>query len=245
MTTDELMYEHRAVWATAVLGDAVVDLADADDPVAALHGVSAAMWLDGYVATARDALADAANRGVRLVIAVPAHSADGEDLARAIPGATVVPQVPAGGSLIGVATQATVELDEPASQEHAAWLLVTANVDPTDALARLGVAVSAGLAAHIARLQDALEAMQEANVRLARERLGHHDAAAGSMVHRAAYWRERFESEQQLAAQHHEWFLQTRERLNQPQYRAADRIYFGRFRRIPGLRPLIRWLGRK
>jgi hypothetical protein len=247
--TDELMYEHRADWATMVLGDDAIDLADVADPIAALKDAEAAMWLDGYVPAARDALVSAAGQGVRLVVAVPANVADAEDLARDLPGAVVVPQVPTGGSLIGTAATALVKIDEPASREHAAWLLVTANVDSAETHARIGVAISARLASHFSRLDDALHALQEANVRLARARLGRHDAAAGAAIHRLAErearWRERFEFEQQLAARHHEWFMEARERLNQPQYRAADRVYHGRLRRLPGLRPLVRWLGRQ
>jgi hypothetical protein len=243
-TTDELMFAHRAAWAAMVLGDDAVDLTDAEDPVAALEGADAAMWLDGYTPAARDALVDAAERGVRLIIAVPAHTTDATDLIRAIQGATILPQVPAGGSLIGDAGTSTVEIGEPARNEHAAWLLVSANAETAEAHARLGVAVGTALAAHIARLEDALEALQEANVRLARDRLGRHDAAAGSIIHRAAYWRERFEFEQELAQRHHDWYVAAEEKLDQPQYRAADRIYHGRLRMVPGLRALIRRLGR-
>lgn len=247
-TIDDLMYEHRVEWAGALLGDDAVDLAAADDPVAALAEASAAFWLDAYAPAAREALIGGAKRGVRLVVAVPAGTGDGEDLARALPAATVVPQVPAAGSLIGDASAATVEVSEPASRDYATWLLVCANVDVADASAQLGISVSARLATQLARLDDALEALREANVRLAREKLGRHDAAAGSVIGRsereAAQWQERFEFEQQLAMRHHDWFKAAEGRLDQPQYRAADRI-LATLRRIPGLRFIAKLLRRR
>src|SRR4051812_2218502 len=107
-TLDDLMYEHRVEWAAAVAGTDVVDLQTVADPQSALETAQAAVWLDGYEPAAREALIRAAQRGARLVLAVPAGTSDGEDLARAVPDATVVPQTPAGGSLIGEGERANV-----------------------------------------------------------------------------------------------------------------------------------------
>jgi hypothetical protein len=252
LTIDELMYEHRVTWAAAVVGEGVLDLEAVDDPSAALDEAPAAVWLDGYSPAARDALVRAAERGAQLVVAVPASTDTGEDLARALPGATVVPQVPAGGSLIGAAQAGEVRLNEPGAREYAVWLLVCANVDVEEASARLGVAAGAQLAAQLARLSEAVEALREANVRLAREHLGRHDAAAGAVIGRAErhaqhwreqaeQWRARFEFEQELAIRHHEWFEAARNRLEEPHHRAAERVV-AFARRIPGLRWLVKRL---
>jgi hypothetical protein len=178
---------------------------------------------------------------------VPAGTGDGEDLARAVPGATVVPQAVAGGSLIGDAARATVQVSERAARENASWLLVCANVDPGDASARVGVTVSARLGTQFARLREALEALRDTNLRLAREKLGRHDAAAGAVIGRAEreadYLRGRFEFEQQLAIKHHDWFKAAEARLEQPHYRAADRI-FNLLRRIPVLSSILKRLRR-
>jgi hypothetical protein len=247
-TLGDLMYEHRVQWAAAVLGDAAVDLGAADDPIAALDGAGAAVWLDGYVPAAREDLIRAAERGARLVIAVPAGTSEGEDLVHVLPAATVIPQAVASGSLIGDAETATVQVSEPASRENATWLLVCANVDVGDASALVGPSVGGRVATQLARLGDAVAALQEANVRLARDKLGRHDAAAGSVIGRsereATQWRERFEFEQQLAMRHHDWFKAAEARLDQPQYRAADRL-LGIVRRIPGLRLIVKLLRRR
>jgi hypothetical protein len=252
LTVDELMYEHRVAWAAAVVGEGVLDLEAVDDPSTALADAPAAVWLDGYNPAARDALVRAAERGAQLVVAVPAGTDTGEDLARALPGATVVPQVPAGGSLIGAARAGEVRLSEPGAREYAVWLLVCVNVDVDGASAQLGVSAGAQLAAQLARLSEAVEALREANVRLAREHLGRHDAAAGAVVGRAEreaqywreeaeHWRERFDFEQQLAIRHHDWFVAARDRLQEPHHRAADAVV-AFVRRIPGLRWLVRRL---
>lgn len=237
----DLMYEHRARWAAAVLGDGAVDLRAADDPVAALADATAAVWLDGYVPAAREALVTAARRGARLIVAVPAGSDDGDDLPRALPESTVVPQAVASGSLIGSGSDARVDVHEAASPERASWLLVCANVEPEATDVRLDVAVSAELATRLGRLEEALEALREANVRLAREKVGRYDAAAGAITGRAereaAYLKERFEFEQQLAQRHHDWFKAAEARLEQPHHRFADRVY-NALRRVPGLKRL-------
>lgn len=249
-TIHDLMYEHRVRWAASVLGADATDLRAAEDPSAALAGASAALWLDGYEPAARQALIDAAERGARLIVAVPAGTDDGEELARSLPRATVVPQSVASGSLIGAGSDATVEVREPASPERATWLLVCANVETGAADARLDVAVSSQLATRIGRLEEALEALRDANVRLAREKLGRHDAAAGAVIGRAereaAYLQERFEFEQQLAIQHHEWFQASEARaraaegrLASPLLRLASKVDTV-LRRIPGLRSLVK-----
>lgn len=247
-TIHDLMYEHRLRWAAALLGEDAVDLQAAADPAAALDGSEAAVWLDGYTPEARDALVQAAERGARLVVAVRAGTDHAEALARALPGATVVPQAAAGGSLIGDATTATVDVSEPASRDRASWLLVCANVNPEAAAARLDVAVGTELATQFDRLDQALEALREANVRLAREKLGRHDAAAGAVTGRAEreaeHFRERFEFEQELASRHHDWFKAAEARLQQPHHRAADRIV-NALRRIPGIRLIVRLLRRR
>jgi hypothetical protein len=245
----DLLFEHRLAWATAVLGDDAVDLGAADDPRAALAPAAAALWLDGYEPSTLDDLRAAARRGTRLVVAVPARSEAAEQLASAFDHATVIPQLPAFASLIGTVATATVNVDAAGSPDRAAWLLVTANLDAAPST-QLEVAVDGQLAQQLERLDEALAALQEANVRLAREHLGRHDAAAGSIVSRlerraqlaeqdAEHWKGRFEFEQELAMRHHEWFIDAKERMNQPQYRAADRIVHA-LRRIPGARLLVR-----
>jgi hypothetical protein len=233
----ELLRAHREAWAAAACGDGAADLGEGLD---ALATADAAVWLEGYEPAARPALAKAAARGARLVIAVPA-SGEARELAEAIGGESV-PQALAGGSVIGGATEATVVLDAPATVEYAVWHLVCANVALDGAEARLGIAAGAGLSARVTRLESALAALQEANVRLAREQLGRHDAAAASIIGRleeqsrsAKEWEERFLYEQQLAIKHHEWFMDAQKRLQSRRYRAIDKLA-GAAGRLPGRR---------
>jgi hypothetical protein len=225
----ELLREHRAAWAAEAAGAGAIDLFSEPDPVAALAGAEAAVWLEGYTPAARAAVAEAARRGARLVVAV-AEAGEAQALAAAA-GGEVVPQALAGGSVIGTATEAKVVLDAPAAPEYAVWHLVCANVDVAATQARLGVAAGAELSARLARLESALDALQEANTRLAREQLGKHDAAAASIIGKleeraraAKEWEERFLFEQQLAMTHHEWFMDAQKRLQQRRYVLADRV---------------------
>lgn len=243
----DLPREHRAAWAAAACGDDAIDLSFESDPVAALRDARAAIWLEGYEPAARGALADAADRGAKLVVVLPAAGGEAAGLATAI-GGTIVPQALLGGSLIGEVAELRVEVDDAPP----IWQLVCANVDVA-ATARATGAAGTALSAHVARLEQALEALQEANVRLAREQLGRHDAAAGTVVGRleqralaaeaeAREWQRRFEFEQQLAMTHHEWYMALHNRLQSRRYLLVDRVH-GFVMRIPGVKLLLRLRG--
>src|SRR5687767_6248914 len=102
------------------------------------------------------------------------------------------------------------------------------------------------LQAKVARLEQALAALQRANTLLAREQLGHHDAAAATIVGRLEQqalaareetleWQRRFEYEQALALQHHQWMKALESKLNAPHHRAVEKLYQVVLR-IPGMR---------
>ena len=106
------------------------------------------------------------------------------------------------------------------------------------------------LQARIARLEQALAALQEANTRLAREQLGRHDAAAATVVGRleqrtqaaeeqSREWERRFQYEQALALQHHQWMKALESKLNAPHHRVAEKLYQVLLR-VPGLRLLFK-----
>lgn len=254
-TVGDVLREHRAEWAEALLGPDAVDLAAVADPAAALAGEpTGAHWLDGYDPAADGALARAAAGGVPLVVALPA-STSAARLADRLGGA-VVRQAVAAGSVIGEG-EATVVAVQPDGADPDGVALVHANV-AADRLAsasgRLSLEAGAVLLGHLARVEEALASLQAANVRLGRERLGRHDAAAGTFVGRieqralvaeeqARAWEERFKLEQALAIQHHQWFESAQAKLNAPHHRAVERLYQALLR-YSGMRRLIRLLKR-
>ena len=100
-----------------------------------------------------------------------------------------------------------------------------------------------------ARLERALTELQRANTLLAREQLGRHDAAAATIVGRLEQqalaareetreWQRRFEYEQALALQHHQWMKALESKLNAPHHRAAEKLY-QLVLKFPGMRILL------
>lgn len=116
--------------------------------------------------------------------------------------------------------------------------------------AAVGPEVADEIEARISRLEVAIAALQEANTRLAREHLGRHDAAAATVVGRLEQrtlaaeeqmrnWQQRFEYEQALALQHHQWMKALESKLHAPHHRAAEKLY-QLLLRLPGMRLLFK-----
>ena len=76
----------------------------------------------------------------------------------------------------------------------------------------------------VAQLETALASLRRANARLARERLGRHDAGAASIVWQLAETRRRLDTEVEVARRNDEYFQAARAKLGEPHHRAAERL---------------------
>ena len=231
----------------------------------------AVVWLEGIETThalpeAVGTLAKAARRGLGVALVVPNtrhmdhgrfRNAIGLDEARSIAerlgGEIVATQHLAEGALLERAGEAD---GAPAVRIHRDLL-----ADPEDAFAWLvaaglpgagadAVAASVTFApvhrAFIGHLERANAELRRANVRLAREKLGVHDAAAAAFVARYERLQRELEAtKKQLAIEievgrrNDEYFQAARAKLDEPQHRAAEGIY-RRLARIPGVKLLTR-----
>ena len=260
---------HRERWIAARAGDrAIVALDPGGDLLAQLRELDAtpgALVLDGVPedglpADVVDALVGAAERGWGVVVAVPgagdviptAPTDEPEDvaatLAARIPGATVTPQRLAEVSIIGDAPL-TATLDgagsDPADVE--AWLVV-AGLDAADRAEPIAVAIGTVHRAYARWLDAANAALRRANVRMARERLGTHDAAAATTARRIlAAEQERDAALDELNVVRNDavqYFQITQRKLNLPHYRIAEGIA-QRAGRVPGARRVGSLMARK
>jgi hypothetical protein len=253
---------HRERWIAARCVDrAVVRLDGAPDLLGALRAAvdaaePGALVLDGLPdaglpAGAAEALAAAVQRGWGAVIAVhgsgdalPAGPTDDPEavaarLADALPGATVIPQQLAEVSIIagdGPLT-ATLERPEPDPADVEAWIVVAGLPAEGEGAAPMALALRTVHRAYARWLDAANAALREANVRMARERLGTHDAAAATIARKVtAVQAERDEIHEELLVVRNDamqYFQITQRKLNLPHYRVAEGIA-QRAGRIPG-----------
>jgi hypothetical protein len=209
----ELLDRHRSEW------------------VASLAAGGPMMWVDNYCGgdngeadaeAVRAAVAD----GRPVVVGLPADArGDAEReagrLAAELGGLRVTQRL-AAGSLIGP------NGDGDADAVH---FLVCVNVEP-DSSSMTDAEVVPLMTGYVRQLEEANRSLGEANVRLAREKLGVHDSAGGALGLDIA------ELQRELAEQR-EIATQAKAALEAPRYRAVDRLrelVFG----IPGLSAVFR-----
>jgi hypothetical protein len=213
----ELLDRHRSEW------------------VASLAAGGPMMWVDNYrgdddgeadAEAVRAAVAD----GRPVVVGLPADARgdaerEADRLAAELGGLRVTQRL-AAGSLIGP------DGDGGADAVH---FLVCVNVEPNSASepsSMTDAEVVPLMTGYVRLLEEANRSLSEANVRLAREKLGVHDSAAGALGP------EMDELKRELAEQR-EIATQAKAALEAPRYRAVDRLrafVFG----IPGLSALFR-----
>ena len=185
--------------------------------VAALGGEESVVLLDDYDGDHdAESLKSAAARGRPLVVGLRADSEgaaarEAARLAAELGGETVRQQLAAGSLITGS--------DADGDAVH---FLVCVNVGDVSVPAALSEADAVPLmTGYVRHLEEANRSLSEANVRLARERLGVHDSAA------AAVMAELRAAEAVQAA------------LSAPRYRAVDKLRDVLFE-VPGLSALLR-----
>jgi hypothetical protein len=203
--------------------------------VASLGGERSVMWLDDYTGGANgepddDALRAAVAEGRPVVLGLRADAGgaaarEARRLAAELGGVTVCQRLAAGS------------LMSPAEGEagDAVHFLVCVNLDeastaaPSSATDADAVPLMTG---YVRFLEEANRSLSEANARLARERLGIHDSAAGAVAAELKAHRE-------AAQANHEAMLEAKAALLAPRYRAVDKLRDLLFE-VPGLSALLR-----
>jgi hypothetical protein len=213
----ELLDRHREQW------------------VASLAGERSVMWLDDYTGGAKgepdaDALRAAVAEGRPVVVGLRADAGgaaarEAGRLAAELGGVTVCQRL-AAGSLISA---------EESETGDAVHFLVCVNLDEVSAAAPSSVTdVEAVplMTGYVRYLEEANRSLSEANVRLARERLGVHDSAAAAIAGELKAHRE-------AAQANYDAMLQAKAALRAPRYRAVDKLRDLVFE-VPGLSALLR-----
>jgi hypothetical protein len=210
-------------------GGAWADLLDRhrSEWVASLAAGRPMVWVEDYALGGdRDAVRDAAAEGRPVVVGLPADvRGDAEreaDRLAAELGGTRVTQRLAAGSLIAA------DADGAADAVH---FLVCVNVDPSSS-SMTNVDVVPLMTGYVRLLEEANRSLSEANARLAREKLGVHDSAAGALEPEIAELKEALAQQREIATQ-------AKAALDAPRYRAVDRLRDFVFA-IPGLSALFR-----
>jgi hypothetical protein len=255
---------HRERWIAARCGDREIVRLDgggnllADVRAATERDAPGALVLEGLPEggldrAVVDALSGAAERGWGVVVAVPgggdvvptAPTAEPEAVAAALaarlPGGAVIPQRLAEVSIIsdgaGPLTAPLDGLDADAADVET-WLVVGGLAEP-DADEPIAVAIGTVHRAYARWLDAANAALRRANVRMARERLGTHDAAAATTARRIRDAEaERDAARDELNVVRNDamqYFQITQRKLNLPHYRIAEGIA-QRAGRVPGAR---------
>jgi hypothetical protein len=236
-TWAELLEKHRRAWLVAAIGGRKrLDLAIEGDPAASIARASAGsavVLIEDFSARAdadlRRELQSAVARGVPIVVGFPGGRQarrEAELLRDQLRDAVIVVQQLAAGSLIGVEAQPS----------NAAHLLVCANLGtfPDDGTATdldaSAVPLSSG---YVAYLERSNRALRDANVRLARERLGVHDAAAATLQAELAEYKRQAET-------NYDRWIGAKNALEAPRYRAVDKVRDIAFL-LPGLGFALRW----
>jgi hypothetical protein len=195
--------------------------------VASLAPGGAIVWVDDYRDEAgAEAVRAAAADGRPLVVGLPADvRGDAEreaDRLAAELGGTRVTQRLAAGSLIGQAA---------AGGADAVHFLVCVNVDPSSSSMTDADLVPL-MTGYVQLLEEANKSLSEANARLAREKLGVHDSAAGALEPEIAELKQALAEQREIATQ-------AKAALEAPRYRAVDKLRDFVFA-IPGLSALFR-----
>jgi len=209
----ELLDRHRSEW------------------VASLAAGGSMVWVDDYhPGDDRDggdeAVRAAAAEGRPVVVGLPADARgeaerEADRLAAELGGVRVTQHL-AAGSLIG---------PDGDGGGDAVHFLVCVNVEPASS-SMTGADVVPLMTGYVRLLEEANKSLSEANVRLAREKLGVHDSAAGALEPEIAELKEALAEQREIATQ-------AKAALEAPRYRAVDRVRDFVFA-IPGLSALFR-----
>jgi hypothetical protein len=240
-TWAELLARHRRGWLVEAIGSReMLDLDTERYPAASIARASAdsaVVSIEDFSESAdadlRRELQSAVGRGVPVVVGFRGGRQalqDAELLRDQLGDAVLVVQQLAAGSLIGAG-------GEPSNAAH---LLVCANLGafPGDGTAAeldaRAVPLSSG---YVAYLERSNRALRDANVRLARERLGLHDAAAATRW--IALQEELAEYKRQAETNYERW-IGAKNALEAPRYRAVDKVRDIAFS-LPGVGFVLRW----
>ena len=188
----DLLSRHRERWVASVAGERSV------------------LWVDDYPGADAEALRAAAADGRPVVVGLPADAGgaaarEAGRLAAELGGVTVCQRL-AAGSVI------TAEESDPGDAVH---YLVCANVDELSPSRLTDTDAVPLLTGYVRFLEEANRALTEANARLAREALGHHDSAAAAMLGEIQATRE---------AARAEYDARLKAALRAPRYRAVDKL---------------------
>ena len=203
--------------------------------VASLGAEGAVMWVDDYTGDATDgpeadALRAAAAEGRPVVVGLRADGRGAAEreagrLAEELGGVTVCQRLAAGSLITGDGGEAG----------DAVHFLVCVNIDEASAAAPSSVTEAEAvplMTGYVRFLEEANRSLSEANVRLARERLGVHDSAAAALV-------AELQAHREAAQANYDAMLQAKATLRAPRYRAVDKLRDLLFE-IPGLSALLR-----
>jgi hypothetical protein len=225
--------------AVAIGGREVIDLDDEQDPASSIAEASpaaAVVSIEGLSETSdanlRQELRKAAARGVPVVVGFRGGEQWKEAmlLRDQLGDAIVVVQQLAAGSLIGA----------DARPSDAAHVLVCANLGslPRDgASAELDTSAVPLSSGYVAYLERSNVALRDANARLAREKLGVHDAAAATQW--TALQNELAEAKRDAQNNYDRW-IGAKNALAAPRYRAVDKMRDIAFS-LPGVGFVLRW----
>jgi hypothetical protein len=198
--------------------------------VASLGGEGAVMWVDDYTDGGVDAesLRAAAAEGRPVVVGLRADAQGAAEreaarLAAELGGVTVRQRL-AAGSLMSA---------EEGEAGDAVHFLVCVNIEDASAAAPSSVTEAGAvplMTGYVRFLEEANRSLSEANVRLARERLGMHDSAAAALV---------ADLQRQLEAAEANYQAMLETALLAPRYRAVDKLRDLLFE-VPGLSAMLR-----
>jgi hypothetical protein len=210
-------------------GGAWADLLDRhrSEWVASLAAGRPMVWVDDFRGGSDpEDVRGAVAEGRPVVVGLPADARgdaqrEADRLAAELGGLRVTQRL-AAGSLIG---------PDGDGGGDAVHYLVCVNVEPASSSMTDADAVPL-MTGYVRFLEDANKSLSEANARLAREKLGVHDSAAGALEPEIAELKEALAEQREIATQ-------AKAALEAPRYRAVDRLrsmVFG----IPGLSNLFR-----
>ncbi len=247
-TWADVLARHRRGWvAEAAGGREVVDLDDERDPAASIAQASndaALFWLESF-SSRPDAglgaeLSSAVARGVPVVVGFGGGGEEWREAKRLrdqLGNAVLVVQRLAAGSLIGA----------DAGPSDAAHVLVCANLEAlpaNGAAAELDASAAPLLSGYVGYLERSNRALREANVRLARERLGVHDAAAAAGEARVKQLEDELAEQKRQAKANYDLWVGAKDALQAPRYRVVDAAREIAFS-VPGLASLLRRRSRR
>lgn len=234
-----LLDRHRADWVASIAGErGVTELdgePDAGEAFRRAARESTVVWLDDYASggsreSVADALRSAAAEGRPLVVGVPADadgaaSREADRLASELGGVTMAQRLAAGSLIAG----------KESDEGDVVHYLVCVNIEQARTAGRGAMTDAQAvplLTGYVRYLEEANRSLSEANARLAREKLGVHDSAAGVVEPRIAELKEQLAEQREIARQ-------ARAALEAPRYRAVDRLRALAFS-TPGVSKLFR-----